>query len=157
MNFRKIVPWLAAFCCLWAMAGPAFATQVESDGVYCFSQEDFAADQQLAGICIRSLPDAEVGTVMLGCRVLQAGDVLTAEQLGQMRFLPLAGEESRQTAVEYLPIYEDRVEAVTTMTLEVLGKTDQAPVAEDSAMETYRNLPNEAMLKVKDPEGKPMT
>ena len=157
MNFRKIVPWLAAGCCLWAMAGPAFATQVESDGIYCFSQEDFAADQKLAGICITELPDAQAGTVMLGCRVLQAGDVLTAEQLGQMRFLPLAGEESRQTAVEYLPIYEDRVEAVTTMTLEVLGKTDQAPVAEDSAMETYRNLPNEAMLKVKDPEGKSMT
>ena len=43
------------------------------------------------------------------------------------------------------------------MALQVIGKADQAPVAEDSAMETYRNLPNEAMLKVKDPEGKPMT
>ena len=104
MNFRKIVPWLAAFCCLWAMAGPAFATQVESDSVYCFSQEDFAADQNLAGICIRSLPDAQFGTVMLGCRVLQAGDVLTAEQAARM---VCVGQDD--LTVGYLPVFADHV------------------------------------------------
>ena len=43
------------------------------------------------------------------------------------------------------------------MSIAVIGRQDQAPVAEDSALETYRNLPNEAMLKVRDPEGKALT
>ena len=157
MNLRSGSLLLAALLCLSVLAAPAMAVQVESDAVYCFSVEDFSHGQELTGICITGLPDAAAGTVMLGQRVLQPGDILTAGQLNDMRFLPLTGEETRQAAVQYLPIYEDRVETVTAMALEVLGKTDQAPVAEDSAMETYRNLPNEAMLKVKDPEGQPMT
>jgi len=157
MNYRKFAAFLGVLCCLWAVSGPAFAAQVERDGVYCFSAEDFSEDGSLAGICITGLPDPEAGTVMLGCRVLRPGDVLTAEQLEAMQFIPIGGEEDRQVEVQYLPIYADRVEAVTAMALEVAGKRDEAPVAEDSAMETYRNLPNEAMLKVKDPEGQPMT
>ena len=157
MNRRKKFAWLAALLCLSLLGVPAMAVQVESDEVYCFSAGDFGEGQDLAGICITGLPDAAVGTVMLGHRVLRPGDILTAGQLEKMQFLPLAGEEDRQALVKYLPIYEDRVEAVTVMALEVAGKTDHAPVAEDSAMETYRNLPNEAMLKVKDPEGQPMT
>ena len=157
MNRRKKSAWLAALLCLSLLGVPAMAVQVESDEVYCFSAGDFGEGQDLAGICITGLPDAAVGTVMLGHRVLRPGDILTAGQLEKMQFLPLAGEEDRQALVQYLPIYEDRVEAVTVMALEVAGKTDHAPVAEDSAMETYRNLPNEAMLKVKDPEGQPMT
>ena len=157
MNRRMKSAWLAALFCLSLFGVPAMAVQVESDEVYCFSPEDFGDGQELTGICITGLPDAAVGTVMLGHRVLQPGDILTAGQLENMQFLPLAGREDRQALVQYLPIYEDRVEAVTVMALEVAGKTDQAPVAEDSAMETYRNLPNEAMLKVKDPEGQPMT
>ena len=85
MNFRKIVPWLAAFCCLWAMAGPAFATQVESDGVYCFSSEDFAADQQQGNynpILLRygtegndsELKDTMTHSLEMACAALQLGD-----------------------------------------------------------------------------------
>jgi hypothetical protein len=39
------------------------------------------------------------------------------------------------------------------MTISIRGKTDKAPVAEDSAIETYKNLPNEGKLSVSDPEG----
>ena len=157
MNYRKTAACLVAACCLWSMAGPVSASQVESGAVYCFSAEDFSGEQELAGICITGLPDPAAGTVMLGHRVLRPGDVLTAGQLEQMQFYSLTGEEDRQAVVQYLPIYADRVEAAEAMALEVIGRRDEAPVAEDSAIETYRNLPNEAMLKVKDPEGQPMT
>ena len=156
MNRRNISGLLAAVLCLTAFAVPAAAVTVDSDAAYCFTEEDFS-QEPLAGICITALPDPESGTVMLGSRVLRPGDILTAEQVGNMRFLPLRGESDKQAAVRYLPIYEDRVEAVATLALEVIGKSDEAPIAEDSAMETYRNLPNEAMLKVKDPEGQSMT
>ena len=154
---RRIMTLLSALLLCCAAVTPAAAAQVESDSVYCFAGTDFSEDGTLSGICLTDLPDAAVGTVMLGARVLQPGDILTAEQLQQMTFHPLSTEEDREATVTYLPIFLDRVEAVTTMTVAVIGKTDAAPVAEDSAMETYRNLPNEAMLKVSDPEGKPMT
>ena len=156
MNRRTLLLAMAAALLVSTLASPAVAVQVDSDGVYCFTETDFS-EEPLAGICITGLPEPEAGTVMLGSRVLRPGDILTAEQLSKMRFLPLHTETERQAEVSYLPIYDNRVEAVATMALQVIGKADQAPVAEDSAMETYRNLPNEAMLKVKDPEGKSMT
>ena len=154
---RRITAAFAALLLCCAAIGPAAAVQVESDTVYCFTEADFSQEKTLAGICITGLPDSQSGTVMLGARVLRPGDVLTAEQLGQMTFHPLAGETDREASVSFLPIYSDRVDAVTTLSLAVMGRMDEAPVAENSAMETYRNLPNEAMLKVTDPEGKPMT
>ncbi len=156
MKLKGII-WVLA-CLLWAssMALDASAVQVECDAAYCFAAEDFSGEE-LAGICITDLPEASAGTVMLGQRVLQPGDILTAGQVAQMTFRPLRTETDLQAQMTYLPIFSDRVEAVATMSIEVLGKTDRAPVAEDSAMETYKNLPNEALLKVKDPEGQQLT
>ena len=43
------------------------------------------------------------------------------------------------------------------MTLSIRGKEDKAPIAEDSALETYKNLEARGKLKVTDPENQPMT
>ena len=157
MNRRKMTGLLAALICLAALGMPAMAAEVTGDEVYCFSPADFSADEMLTGICITEIPASEAGTMLLGSRVLGPGDILTVEQLSRVVFRPVAAETDRMARVTYLPIFEDRVEAAATMSVTVVGRTDEAPVAEDSAMETYRNLPNEAMLKVKDPEGEPMT
>jgi len=157
MKIKSIFCFTLAALCMLAPAFHASAAEVDSDAVYCFTAADFSAEEQLAGICITELPQSSTGTVMLGQRILRPGDILTAQQLAQMTFHPLKTEEDLQAKMMYLPIYQDRVESVTAMSIEVIGKTDQAPVAEDSAMETYKNLPNEALLKVKDPEGKPLT
>ncbi len=157
MNRKRISGMLAALVCLGCLALPAQAAEVACDSTYCFSSGDFSQEEGLSGICITSLPDPQTGTVLLGRRVLRPGDILTAEQIGSMTFQPLRTESSRQAVVTYLPIYQNRVESVATMSIHVLGKEDLAPVAEDSILETYKNLPNEAMLKVKDPEGQAMT
>ena len=57
----------------------------------------------------------------------------------------------------YLPIFSNRVEPSTTMTIAIRGKEDKAPIAEDFAVETYKNLPNQGKLKVSDPEGQALT
>lgn len=157
MKFKRTLCALTAVLCASSLAVGASAAQVDCDATYCFGSADFSAEEQLAGICITALPDSTAGTVMLGQRILQPGDILTAEQVSQMTFHPLRRETDLQAQMTYLPIYKDRVESVATMSIEVLGKRDQAPVAEDSAMETYKNLPNEALLKVKDPEGQKLT
>ena len=153
----RILSLLLAVCCLLGLSGAAMALEVDCDSVYCFSSADFTQEEALAGICILELPDPDAGTVLLGTRVLRSGDILTADQLAQMTFAPLQTEADAEASVTYLPIYDGRVDREATMTISIRGKEDKAPVAEDSVMETYKNLPNEAQLKVTDPEGKALT
>ena len=147
----------ALMLCLVSLASSVTALEVDCDSTYCFSTEDFAGDEPLVGICITGLPDADTGTVMLGARVLRPGDILTAEQMTKMTFCPLRTEQDQEAVVTYLPIYENRVDTATTTVISVRGKTDQSPIAEDFAMETYKNLPNQGTLKVSDPEGQQLT
>ena len=147
---------LTALCLLSGLAGTAAAAEVDSGATYCFSPEDFGSDPSILGICITDLPE-EGGPLLLGSRILREGDILTADQLAQMTFSALPGETDLTLEVGYLPILEGRVEEESTMTLSIRGKEDKAPVAEDSALETYKNLPNTAKLKVTDPESQPLT
>lgn len=157
MLHKRILCLVLGLCCCLGLAGGVIALEVESDDVYCFQSGDFSPDQALTGICITGLPEADAGTVMLGSRVLRAGDILTADQIGQMTFVPLQTEADLDAQVTYLPIYPDRVEPNAAMTISIRGKEDKAPVAEDSTLETYKNLPNTGKLKVFDPEEQAMT
>lgn len=158
MHKIRFIALALAVCCLLGLGAAAVAPEVDSDTVYCFTGEEFAqTEEALAGVCITGLPDPAAGTVLLGNRVLRAGDILTAQQLTKLSFLPLRTEEDAQAAISYLPIYENRVEKTAVMTIGIRGKEDKAPVAEDFSVETYKNLPNEGKLKVSDPEGGMLT
>ena len=151
---QKCIACLAALCLL---AMPTLAAEVDSDSVYCFTSEDFSTTEPLAGICITQLPDGSAGAVMLGQRILQPGDILTADQIALMTFAPVRTEQDADAVVTYLPIYETKVDREATMTIAIHGRQDKAPVAEDSALETYKNLENSGKLKACDPEGQPLT
>ena len=156
-NVRFLSLALACICVL-GLAVPAFAQEVECDAVYCFTAGDFSGEEEtLTGICITGLPQSNTGTVMLGSRVLRAGDILTAGQLEQMTFQPLQTQQDQVAEVTYLPIFENRVESAAVMTLSIRGKEDKAPVAQDSAIETYKNLSNDGKLVASDPEEQPLT
>ncbi len=152
---QRILSGLTALGCCAALAGTAAAAQVDCDQVYCFSPADFSQQEDFAGICVTQVPDQ--GQVLLGSRVIQPGDVIPAEQTGQMTFCPVRTETDESVQVGYLPILEDAVEAPATLVIGIRGKENQVPVAEDSALETYKNLPGIGTLKVSDPEGEPMT
>lgn len=157
--FHKRIVWLltAVAVSMSLLCGVASAAEVESGAVYCFQTEDFSPNGGLVGICITELPDVSTGTVMLGGRVLRPGDILTADQLEKMTFSPLDTRQDAQAVMSYLPIYENRVEKSQTITVSIRGKEDKAPVAVDSTLETYKNLPNTGKLKVSDPEEKQLT
>ncbi len=143
---------------LMALIVPAAAAEVDCDAQYCFSAGDFSTSEDpLRGVCITGLPDPETGTVMLGSRVVRAGDILTTGQLEMLTFAPLRTEKDCVACISYLPVYDNRVEQTAAMTINIRGKENHAPTAEDSAMETYKNLPNEGKLKAKDPEGEALT
>ena len=148
---------LLILACLLGVSGVAMAAEVDCDAIYCFTAADFSQEEPLLGICITHLPDAKTGTVLLGSRVLQPGDILTAEQLSQMTFSPLRTEVDQDAGVTFLPIYENRVAQSATLSIAIRGKEDKAPVAQDFTVETYKNLPNEGKLKVSDPEEQVLT
>lgn len=150
--------FLGAVVCALALSTQVCAAEVDCDQVYCFSGDDFApTDDTLTGVCITGLPDGDRGAIMLGARVIQPGDILTRSQLEQMTFSPTRSETDREATVTYLPIFSDRVEQEASMVISIRGKEDKAPVAEDSALETYKNLEAEGRLKSSDPEGQALT
>ena len=154
--FRKTMLLLLTALCLLALPGTALAAEVDSDSIYCFTLEDFSSSEEpLAGICITGLPGN--GAVMLGTRILRPGDILTAEQVSAMTFVPARTEVDVSAQVDYLPIYESSVAPCATMSIAIRGREDKAPVAEDSAAETYKNLPLNGKLKVSDPEEQQLT
>ena len=152
--FHKQIPMV--LLAVFLLALPVGAAEVDCDGVYCFSSGDFA-QEALAGVCITGLPAPETGAVLLGERIIRPGDILPAEQLDRLTFRPVRREADAEAAVRYLPVFADRVGEETTLTISIRGKENHPPVAEDHAAETYKNLPLEGKLKVKDPEGETMT
>ena len=138
------------------LALPAAAAEVDCDGVYCFGSADFSGEE-LTGICITGLPDPNRGTVCLGDRTIRPGDILAAEQLAQLTFHPVRNEEDASATIEYLPVFSNRVGEEASLTISIRGKENHPPVAEDFAAETYKNLPIDGKLKVKDPEEETMT
>ena len=155
MFWKRTAAALGAAVLVLGCAGEVLAAEVDCDAVYCFSGSDF--EDKITGICITELPEKTLGTVMLGTRVLRAGDILTAEQLENVTFTPSRRQEDAVAVMTYLPIYEGRVEGASAMTLSIRGKENKAPAASDSAGETYQNLPLEGKLTVKDPEGESLT
>ena len=153
----KWICLLLAVMCLLSVGTAALAAEVDCDSVYCFTSQDFADPDSLEGICVTGLPDPQTGTVLLGNRVIRTGDILTARQIEEMTFNPLRTEDDRDAVMTYLPIYENRVDKATTTVLAIRGKEDLAPAAQDSAIETYKNLPNEGILQAQDPEGEMLT
>lgn len=140
-------------------AGLSFsAAAADSPDVQCFTPAQFeSGDSVLTGICLRQLPEQKYGTVMLGSRQLRPGDVLTAEQVGQMTFVCANVAEDTTASISYLPVFSNGLAGEATMTLAIKGRENKPPVAEDCAFETYKNLVITENLRVHDPEGEEMT
>ena len=157
MSSQSRLPFriVAAGLCLGLISCPVFAAQVGAGEAYCFSPSDFAReDAGLSGVCITGLP-AE-GEMMLGQRIIRTGDILTGAQLSTLTFTPAEDEEDATAVVRYLPVFSDGLGLETELCISVWGKKDDAPVAEDFSVETYKNLPSEGMLKFSDPEDQPL-
>ena len=153
MLHKRTLAFALAF---FLLALPVGALEVDCDGQYCFGSGDFS-EEELTGICVTGLPEPEVGLICLGERVIRPGDILAAEQLEQLTFQPARRETDAAATLLYLPVFSDRVGEQASLTISIRGKENQPPMAEDFAAETYKNLPVEGKLKVKEPEGETMT
>ena len=155
--FRRAAAWLCALAlclCALPLGVRAEEPEVRYGQSYCFSPSDFQVDSQepVTGVFITGVPDAGLGKLVLGDRVIRQGDVLTAQQVGEMVFQP-ASRVTAKADVTFMPIYEHSVEKESTMTISIRGGDKTPPEVEDQKLETYKNLPREGVLAASDPEG----
>ena len=152
---NRILALPVLLCCLAGLTLTAEAAEVESGSVYCFSPDDFSQGEILEGICITAAPDQ--GQLLLGSRILRPGDVITVDRLSQMTFCPHKTETDCTVQLEYLPVSAGTAGRKEVLTLSIRGREDKAPIAEDMALETYKNLALTGKLKAADPEGQILT
>ncbi len=153
-HLTKIFVALFAF----ALITPVMATDQELSWgtVYEVSPADLNLESGCRGAVITSVPDQTLGTVFLGARVIHAGDVLTAEQMHQLTIVPTEGA-SGEDALACLGILDDGLGQEVQMTLKIGSGKNEAPQAENSEFETYKNIPGQVPLKVSDPENDSLT
>ncbi|MBQ7230422.1 MAG: S-layer homology domain-containing protein [Oscillospiraceae bacterium] len=144
MLFHRTAVRVTAFALCAVLAGVSASADGGGEPVFA-----------LTGICVTDVPEG--GAVLLGDRVIRGGDVLTAAQVRLLTYTHPETGEDIEAVMEYLPIDSDGVGAEARMVFSLRGRKNAAPTAEDSRMETYKNLPNEGLLSVTDPEGDAMT
>ena len=152
-SHRRVLRHTAAILCATLLSTSVSAAETAAGEICCFCPADFGED--LAGICVTGVPDR--GAVLLGDRVIRSGDVLAASQLNLLTFTAAQSPEDAAASIRYLPIRDGCVDAETELVISIRGRRNEPPTAEDSKVETYKNLPNEGLLCASDPEGDALT
>lgn len=124
------------------------------DEVYHFSCEDFSPDDASAaprGVLLTSVPDTSIGTLYLGSRQLSPGDAISASALDRLRFEP-SGSDGNMAEFKWLPVFAQTLSKESSMLIEISNGKNQPPTAEDSTIQTYRNIPIDGQLVFQDPD-----
>lgn len=138
---------------MFAMGASAAERETLYNAEYCFSPNDFTADGAvLSGIFVTDVPEASVGKLCYGSRVIQPGDVLPAAVLQELTLSPSCRGDA-EAAVGYLPITPDGLGQAQTLRVAIDSGRNEAPTAEDGQLETYKNVANNGRLTATDPEG----
>ena len=153
LSHRSALRRTAAILCAALLSTSASAAQVPAGESCCFSPADFGED--ITGICVTAIPDQ--GAILLGNRVIRSGDVLTASQLDRLTFTSPEAEADAAVSIRYLPLRGSGVAEEAELVIAIRGRRNEPPKAADSRLETYKNLPNEGLLSVTDPEGDALT
>ena len=155
---HTVVPAVILVISLMLLAAPAGAQTLTVDpgALFCFSSEDFTTISEDDGIFIAAVPSVTVATVYYGDRALKAGDALPKEALNHLT-LDTACLTRQTASIRYYTIANGAVTAAKELQLTIMPAKNEAPVAESSSFETYKNIANTGSLKAMDPEGKALT
>jgi len=144
--------------------GPSVAAFSKTDltgAAVSFTQEDFTSRvtdaQQLDGIVITTLPDAQAGTLTFGQRTLLAGEAVSADTLDMLSFVP-AGDSEIQTSFSFIPVFASGVgKESVTVSINLLGSKNTAPAAMPVSVKTFKNVAVTGRFDAKDAEGDNIT
>ncbi len=157
---KSIIRIAALLVCLAALTLSAAAADGETlyNAEYCFCQSDFCADPsiRLSGIFVTAVPEEDVASLMLGSRVIRAGDILPQDALDRLRLTPSC-RESCDAVLCFQPICGSALGAPSQLTIRIQSGKNETPRAIRGELETYKNISNDGMLSGSDPENGPLT
>ena len=157
MKTTKYFMRLCAVICICAMLLPcAFAQQLPGNEEYQFTGTEFGEDAAACGIFIEATPDEADCTLRLGSRVIRAGDFLTPQALSGLILQPVKDEDA-EVSITYRPIVDGLPGEECMLTMNIVSSRDDAPVAQNGKLQTYRNIASTGFLEASDPEGQPLT
>ncbi len=146
--FRICFPLL--LCAALCLNGLCARGETFYTAEYCFRAEDFTPDTE--GIFVTAVPDNGVAVIRLGDRCIVPGDVLPADRLDELTLVPCC-EENCEVVLSYQPIANRSLGAPAQVTIRIHSGKNEAPIAKDSKLETYRNIANNGTLSAEDAEG----
>lgn len=142
---------------------PDFSKNALVGDTVTFSDQDFSVqngdDIKLTSITITALPDPGAGTLTLGGQPLAADSVVEASALAGLRFQSLSHPSVTTTTFSFLPAFDDGAQAQqpTTVTLYLLTAANEAPIARNMDLSTYKNVAITGYFDAVDSEGDTLT
>lgn len=142
---------------------PDFSKNALVGDTVTFSDQDFSVQNgdgiKLTSITITALPNPGAGTLTLGGQPLAADSVVEASALAGLRFQSLSQPSVTTTTFSFLPTFDDGTQAKqpTTVTLYLLTAANEAPIARNMDLSTYKNVAITGYFDAVDSEGDTLT
>lgn len=129
--------------------------------IITFGAEDFVSTSKqdtLQSITIQSLPDSGAGTLLIGGQPVETGSVVDSTALAGLRFQTSQNPSVTTTTFTFLPTFSSgQGTQIGTVTLYLLTKENQAPIARNMDLSTYRNVAITSYFDAVDAEGDTLT
>lgn len=127
-----------------------------------FTAEDFSsvvpAGDSLSSITIHTLPDRACGVLSIGGQNVEPGAVVRSSALDGLRFQAMNTPNADKTSFTFTPTFSSGTQGSQgTMLLHLLREENQAPIAENMSLSTYKNVPVTGYFQAVDGDGDPLT
>ena len=138
-----------------------FAKNGTSAEVFTFSPSDFlveSGDAELDSIVFTSLPDSNAGVLTLDGVDIAVGDAAAMSAVSGLRFYPNTSPTVASTQFTFTPIFADGSAGEdVAVGLYLLTAQNNAPIAENLNLVTYKNVALTGQFSAVDPEGDILT
>lgn len=126
-----------------------------------FSAEDFTSAKTgdpLSAITITALPDRACGVLSVGTQSVEQGTVIRVTALDGLQFQAMNAPTADKTTFSFTPTFSSGTQGGdTTVRIHLLRERNQAPIAENMSLSTYKNVLVTGFFQAVDAEGDPLT
>ncbi len=143
-----------------AVSVAAFAKNGLATGAISFSPEDFrvTGDGELSSIVLTSLPDPSAGMLTIGGQMVPEGSEVAMSAIAGLQFTPLSTPMLSRTGFTFTPVFAGGLMGEDVeVGLFLLASKNEAPVAENLSLCTYKNVEVQGTFAGVDPEGDILT
>lgn len=176
VSFRRVTLTICCLALVGVMALPAYALfgrkavsaatpvslsrNVVLGQSLSFRGEDFigTSNHDLAAVTITTLPEHSSGILTVGGQNVSAGTVIHAQALDGLCFRPAAATTATTASFTATPTFSSGAQGEpVTVNIHLLTAPNQAPVAENMSLQTYRNVALTGQLRATDPDSSELT